>query len=311
MMDKPRVRKIEVLSHYQSQRLDNFLTRELKGVPKSHLLKIIRKGEVRVNGKRAKPDSKLQTGDLIRVPPIITRSAVDQHQPPVSQALSQKLLSSIVKETDDFIFLDKPVGLAVHAGSGHQRGVIESLRLIRTDLPYLELVHRLDKATSGILILAKKSSALKALQDIFRSGKIEKTYRAIVSGVWPEHRTECRAPLLKVTPRNEEAYSRVSQKGKPSVTEFSIIQKGAFFTELMVNLLTGRTHQIRVHTAFLGHPIVGDERYGIDKVNARAKRAGVNRMLLHCEQIAFDWKGEQVEVVVPPDQNFQKLMSIT
>jgi 23S rRNA pseudouridine955/2504/2580 synthase len=292
------VRIIEVEEDRSEQRLDNFLMYYLNNVPKSRIYRIIRKGEVRVNKKRAKPDTKLQTGDLVRVPPV-TNSAkvVDVVQP--SAGLRLSLEKAVVYEDDVMMAINKPSGLAVHGGSGLKLGLIEALRADRTEAKFLELVHRLDRDTSGIVLVAKKRKALTLMQDEFRLKKdVQKTYWCLVKGQWPTSVTKIDAPLL----RHEESKSgerRVSvhPDGKPSVTKFRLLKQFEHCAWVEAQPVTGRTHQIRVHCLEAGCPILGDDKYQDAQSEQLAKTIGLKRLFLHAAQLAIPHPVERNEMI--------------
>lgn len=275
------MRWVEVGDEHAGQRLDNFLLRECKGVPKSHLYKAIRGGEVRVNRGRVGVDYRLASGDVIRIPPW--REAQTQ------RAVVPPGKFVIVFEDDAFIVLDKPAGLAVHGGSGVSFGVIEQLRATRPQAKFLELVHRLDRDTSGLLMVAKKRSALIALHEALREGRTTKKYLALVEGQWLNQRQHIRLPLQKWTTRSGERRVRVDEAGQSAHTIVTLQQRWQDFSLLEAELRTGRTHQIRVHLAASGHAIVGDEKYGSDEVRAWVSRElKFSRMFLHAHTLALE-----------------------
>jgi 23S rRNA pseudouridine955/2504/2580 synthase len=269
------------------QRLDNFLIRELKGVPKTHVYRIIRSGEVRVNKGRAGADTRVETGDVIRLPPVR-----------VSEKIAEKLEKPaparefpILLEDEHLIAIDKPAGVAVHGGSGVSFGVIEQLRQARPAAKFLELVHRLDRETSGILLVAKKRSALTKLQDQFRERETGKTYLALVTGAWPANKKVIDVPLHKYLQADGERRVKVVAKDDPdgmrSITVVKVAQKLDGFTLLEVTIKTGRTHQIRVHLASQGHAIAGDDKYGDFELNRSLQKQGLKRMFLHAWRLTF------------------------
>ena len=265
------------------QRLDNYLLRHLKGVPKSHVYRIIRSGEVRVDGRRAQAQTRLAQGQRVRVPPVRVAEA------PVRPAIPAGPSLPVIHEDEDLLVLDKPAGLAVHGGSGVAFGVIERLRAERPGASLLELVHRLDRETSGLLMVAKRRSTLKALQDALRAGQVRKRYLALVHGLVEHPVQHVRAPLFKYLTPEGERRVRVSPEGKVA---HSIVRRlrrwpQAGYTLVEVELKTGRTHQIRVHMAHLGHPLVGDEKYGRFAANKALARAGFDRMFLHAAFLSF------------------------
>jgi 23S rRNA pseudouridine955/2504/2580 synthase len=281
---RPAVREVRVDEGSDGQRLDNFLLRLLKGVPKTHVYRVIRSGEVRVNKGRAQADTRVTCGDVIRVPPV---RLADRSEVPAAPAREFPVLF----EDEHLLAIAKPAGVAVHGGSGVSFGVIEQLRRARPDAPFLELVHRLDKETSGILLLARKRSALTRLQDQFRERDTAKVYTALVAGAWPTALKVIDLPLLKTTDAAGERHVRVQthEAARRSITLVKVVRAFGGFTLLDVTIKTGRTHQIRVHLAHHGHPIVGDPKYGDFALNRRvAKELGFARMFLHARRLAFD-----------------------
>ncbi len=283
-MDHSSVQIIHIEKDQAGQRVDNFLFSRLKGVPKSRVYRILRKGEVRVNKSRVKPEYRLQEGDQLRVPPIRTAEKKASNRP--GQALATLLKRSVIYEDDELMVLNKPAGMAVHAGSGINLGLIEALRSIYPEYRFLELVHRLDRGTSGCLLIAKKRSALRFLQDQLRAGTMEKSYLALVMGRWDKGQTKIEAPLLKVAV-GEEMLVRPHVEGKSSITHFGVIQVFSQSTLLQAKLETGRTHQIRVHAQLAGHPLAGDEKYGDRDFNQAMKVLGLKRLFLHACELSF------------------------
>jgi len=281
----PQVIYVEITEDNSDQRLDNFLITRLKGVPKSHIYRIVRKGEVRVNKGRVDVKYRLVAGDIVRIPPV--RVAERSEELYVPQGLQAALQQGILFEDEGFLIVNKPAGFAVHGGSGVSSGIIEGLRLIRPEAHFLELVHRLDKDTSGCLLIAKKRSALRKLQALFRESQIQKTYQALLSGQWARKKLIVTAPLLKNISKGGERIVVISQSGKAAETLFTRLQLFGNATLVEASPKTGRTHQIRVHAASLGHPIVGDERYGEDEVNKAFKNKGYKRMFLHAKTLRF------------------------
>ena len=276
------VRILEVTQENAQQRIDNFLRLHLKGVPKIMIYRIVRKGEVRVNKKRIKPDYKLKSGDQVRIPPV--RVAKENILPSPKLNKIAQLESSIVYEDDALLILNKPSGLAVHGGSGLDFGAIEGLRALRPQARFLELVHRLDKATSGCLLIAKKRSMLRALHEQLRNKTMNKQYLALVKGSWDKRLRTVKEPLLK---NAQNSVVKVSSEGKASETRFKIMQRYQGATLIEASPVTGRTHQIRVHTACKGHNIACDERYGDDAFSSEMKKLGLNRLFLHAAHITF------------------------
>ncbi|MDD1613915.1 MAG: 23S rRNA pseudouridine(955/2504/2580) synthase RluC [Methylococcaceae bacterium] len=281
----PQVAFVEITEDNCDQRLDNFLITRLKGVPKSHIYRIVRKGEVRVNKGRVDVKYRLVAGDIVRVPPV--RVAERSEESYVPQGLQAALQQGILYEDEGFLIVNKPAGFAVHGGSGVSSGIIEGLRLMRPEAHFLELVHRLDKDTSGCLLIAKKRSALRKLHELFRDDQVHKTYLALLSGQWARKKLVVTAPLLKNVSKGGERIVVISQSGKAAETLFKRLQLFRNATLVEASPKTGRTHQIRVHAASLGHPIVGDERYGLDEVNKVFKNKGYKRMFLHAETLKF------------------------
>ena len=297
---RTEVRKVRIDAEQAGQRIDNFLRRELPGVPKSRLYRILRRGEVRVNGGRIRPEYKLQEGDEVRVPPARIRA---EGEPP-SAKLTASLAERILFEDKRLLVIDKPSGIAVHGGSGISHGVIEMLRHARPDLHDLSLAHRLDRETSGCLVLAKKRSALRELHGRFREGTVEKNYLALVTGDWQLGEQVVDAPLLVQHRKNGERHVVVSDGGKAARTLFRLSRTFGQFSLLQCQPETGRTHQIRVHALQAGHPLAGDERYGDPEVNAMARKLGLRRLFLHAQSIAFpDDSGNELHFTAPlPDE---------
>jgi 23S rRNA pseudouridine955/2504/2580 synthase len=277
-LSKARATTVEVGEEAAAQRIDNFLLRRLKGVPKSHVYRVLRSGEVRVNSGRVKPEYRLKPGDRVRLPPIRVAE-----KPPAAKPAE----FPVVYEDDALLVVDKPAGVAVHGGSGVSFGVIESLRASRPQAKLLELAHRLDRDTSGLLIVAKKRSALVELHRMLREGEIEKVYLAVAKGRWEGKTREIRESLHKYVTAKGERRVSVREDGKAAVTQVKVLRKSADFSLLEVKLLTGRTHQIRVHLAHAGHPVVGDDKYGDFELNHRLEKAGVRRLLLHAHRLVF------------------------
>lgn len=320
----PQVTTVLVDEDSAGQRLDNFLMRHLKGVPKTHVYRIIRSGEVRVNKGRASADSRVAAGDSVRLPPVRISERVAEKAEAMAQGAQRDAPARsfpILFEDDHLLAIDKPAGVAVHGGSGVSFGVIEQLRMARPQAKFLELVHRLDRETSGILLIAKKRSALTNLQDQFRERETGKTYLALVAGRWPVNKKVLDKPLHKYLldskdggagagERRVKVVSRDDPNGMPSVTLVKVRETTATgFTLLEVTIKTGRTHQIRVHLASEGYPIAGDDKYGDFDLNKTLLRAGklpaLKRMFLHAWRLQFNHpaSGERVELlaVLPPE----------
>lgn len=279
------VQLVEIDEDNQFQRIDNFLTTKLKGVPKSMIYRIVRKGEVRVNKKRVKPEYKLAIGDVVRIPPV--RTAVKE-QNNVNLNRVSTLESHIIFEDDRIIVFNKPSGLAVHGGSGLNFGVIEGLRALRPQHQFLELVHRLDRDTSGCLLIAKKRSALRDLHEQLRNKQVDKRYHALVAGDWPSDCFKVTAPLRKNVLKSGERLVTVSEDGKPSETRFRTLRNFSKSTLIEASPITGRTHQIRVHCLHAGHPIAMDSKYGDEEFDAHLKKLKFNRLFLHAKTLSFN-----------------------
>lgn len=270
------VQILEVAPELAGQRIDNFLRNQLKGVPKTLIYRILRKGEVRVNKGRIKPEYKLQAGDLVRVPPL--RLAERDEPEPLAQGLLERLDKAIVYEDKALIVLNKPAGIAVHGGSGLSYGVIEALRQLRPDAKELELVHRLDRDTSGLLMVAKKRSMLRHLHQALRGDGVDKRYMALVRGRWETSKKQVNAPLLKNTLRSGERMVEVTEDGKEALTLFHVLRRfGEFATLVEAKPVTGRTHQIRVHARHAGHSIAGDSKYGDEEFTREIRELGGKR----------------------------------
>ena len=296
--ERQAVRLLEVTAEQAGQRLDNFVHRLLGDLPRSRVYRVIRKGEVRVNGHRAGPDTRLQAHDKIRIPPVRVRPASEVGQP--STQLLETLRTAIVHEDDNLLVIDKPSGIAVHGGSGVSFGVIEGLRALRPG-ETLELVHRLDRDTSGVLLVARNTGALRTVHALLRDGGFEKRYLALVKGKWDLGRKRIDIPLRTDLRVGGERTVRADASGKPSLSEFRPVQFfGKQATLMEVALFTGRTHQIRVHAQHAGHPVAGDEKYGDEELNAQMKVLGLDRMFLHAHSVSFDWPaGGQFSVNTP------------
>jgi 23S rRNA pseudouridine955/2504/2580 synthase len=308
--NRPQVRYVEVCSERAGQRLDNFLINEIKGVPRTLIYRILRKGEVRVNKKRAKQTYRLQEGDSVRIPPV--RVAVStQEERWVSDSLSQRLKSSVIYEDETLLIVNKPSGLAVHGGSGVSLGLIEAMRLVFPDYRHLELVHRLDRDTSGCLMLSKKRSALKYLHQQLREGHVTKRYQCLVQGRWPKRLVQVDAPLRKYERASGERVVRVSEDGKRSRTLFKVLDLYQGATLLEAQPVTGRTHQIRVHTQCSGHPIACDPKYGAQAFDGFCRERGLERLFLHAASLTLIPPGAEhpITVEAPLDDALQATLS--
>lgn len=317
-ISKDSVSLITVAEHEAGQRLDNYLIKILKGVPKSHIHRIIRAGEVRLNKKRCKPDSRIQTGDLLRIPPVRTaekqRSSENR-----AQAVPAREFT-IIYEDDVLLVIDKPAGTAVHGGSGVSFGVIEQIRRARPEARYLELVHRLDKDTSGLLMIAKKRSALVKLHEAIRNDHPKKIYLALGVGKLPNDSFHVKLPLFKYTGAQGEKMVRVSEDGQSAHTIFRVLNRFSddllhqvglsHLTLVQATLKTGRTHQIRVHLQSQQCPIAGDERYGDYQANKRLQKLGLKRMFLHAAELHLDHPltGEKLTLKAPLPQDLAQFV---
>lgn len=288
----------EVDAESQGQRLDNFLLSALKGVPRSHVYRLIRSGQVRVNSGRVRAGYRLKEGDRVRVPPVSRKASSPAHIPPDG---IQWLAERILYEDSKILVLDKPAGMAVHGGSGVPFGCIEALRSLKPSLRKADLVHRLDRGTSGCLLVAKRRSALRRLHSLLRDGRMEKRYLALVRGQWEHGRIEMDSPLAVVR-RGGESYVQVDPAGKAALSTFRVVdQFGAQATLMEIMIATGRTHQIRAHAAHAGHAIAGDERYGDASFNASLASLGLRRLFLHAHALEFVWPdSEEVFAVSAP-----------
>ena len=283
---KSTVAYFTVDTDHAGQRLDNYLLGKLKGVPRSHVYRLIRSGQVRVNKGRSRASYRLSGGDTVRVPPV--RQVPRRSDIGTDTGLAW-LEERIIAENDRFIVLDKPAGLAVHGGSGLSLGCIEALRSLRPQSPALELAHRLDRMTSGCLLVAKRRSALRTLHALFRGGAMDKRYLALVAGDWQHGAITIDAPLARM-PGAPRAKVRVRDDGKQSRSSFRLVDRfGGLASLVEARISTGRTHQIRVHAAHAGHPVAGDERYGDDDFNRRLDAMGLRRLFLHAHTLSFDW----------------------
>ncbi|MEI6720188.1 MAG: RluA family pseudouridine synthase [Betaproteobacteria bacterium] len=294
---------LEVGEESVGQRIDNFLIRNLKGVPKSHVYRILRSGEVRVNSGRIKPDYRLVDGDKVRVPPV--RVATPEARPP-----ARSLALPVVFEDDALIVIDKPSGVAVHGGSGISFGVIESLRAERPKAKFLELAHRLDRDTSGLLMVGKKRSALVELHRMLRDGEVRKDYVAIVKGRWKGGGRKIDLPLHKYVTAEGERRVSVRDDGQQAISLFKPLAAGDTASMLDIRLMTGRTHQIRVHAAHVGHPILGDDKYGDFDLNRTLVKQGVKRLFLHARQLSLSHpiSGEPLAFVSPLPPEMQRFL---
>ena len=278
------VSKYKVSQEYHGVRLDNCLISRIKGLPRTKIYSIIRKGEVRVNGSRSKPSKRLEKGDEIRIPPYsleITKKAK------VKDNARELIQKSIVFKDKDLLVINKPIGMASHGGSGIALGLIESIRQINPRFINAQLVHRLDKDTSGCIVVALKRSVLRTMHKELREGRVEKQYLAIVKGKWPEDLTTIELDLIKNAKRSGQREVKVKKGGKKSLSNFELVKYKKDLSLIKCKIITGRTHQIRVHTTYLGHPIAGDQKYGDKEFNKNLRKRGIKRMCLHSHSINF------------------------
>ena len=291
------VRMVRVDGERAGQRLDNFLLGQLKGAPKSLVYKIVRSGQVRVNGGRAKPETRLEAGDQVRIPPVRLGEQADRGSP--AKGLLEAMAASIVFEDARLLAISKPSGIASHGGSGISFGVIETLRALRPGEP-LELVHRLDRDTSGLMVVAKKRSALRELQALMREeGGISKRYLALLGGRMPDGVMSVDAPLHIGLRQGGERHVQVNDAGKPSLSHFRVLERRGGQSYCEVRIETGRTHQIRVHAQHIGHPVAGDDKYGDEAANRRLREhVGLKRLFLHAASLEFALEGGQAPYVL-------------
>jgi len=302
MKDLSNVTSIEVDAGSEGQRVDNFLMRVCKGVPRSHLYRVLRTGQVRVNSRRVDATYRLQPGDRVRIPPMRLAERTKKTVPPLELP--------VVFEDDALLVVNKPAGTAVHGGSGVSFGVIEQMRAARPQLRFLELAHRLDRETSGLLVLLKKRSALTALHAALREGRVRKEYLTLVKGAWRNDKQRVDLPLKKFLTQSGERRVSVDREGRESQTVFRKKRELADFTLLSAELLTGRTHQIRVHLTHLGFPIAGDDKYGDFELNRALAKRGLKRMFLHAGDIEFahPLSGEAVKLQVPLPEDLSRFL---
>ncbi len=308
-LEKDSVRRLKIDDDAGNQRLDNFLMARLKGVPKSRIYKLVRGGEVRINGGRVAVSYRLQPGDEVRIPPVRVATPVvtpATHLPQQGIRLSPRILY----RDDALIALNKPAGMAVHGGSGISRGVIEQLRLELPECRNMELVHRLDRETSGVLLIALKRRALVGLHAAMREGKVDKRYLVLVAGRWPNPLQHVKLPLHKRVTAEGEKRVTVRDEGQTAHTVFHRLRCFEQFTLLEAELRTGRTHQIRVHTSHLGFPIAGDDKYGDFELNKTLSRQGLKRMFLHAARLAFEHpvSGEPMQIEAPLPEDLTRFL---
>jgi 23S rRNA pseudouridine955/2504/2580 synthase len=293
------VRIVEIGPERDGQRVDNALMTMLKGVPRSLVYRILRTGQVRINGKRAKPDTRLALGDMVRIPPVRVAER-DENEAP--SGMVRSVADAVIFEDKHFLVIDKPVGIAAHGGSGVSHGAIELLRAARPN-EHLELVHRLDRDTSGVLVLAKSRSGLTGLQALIRENTVTKQYLCLMTGTPRKAKFDVNAPLLKSVMHGGERLVRVDDAGKPSLTYFKELEQYPNARLMQATLGTGRTHQIRVHAQYAGHPLAGDPKYGDEAANKRFRAMGLKRMFLHAARMSFDLDGKNYDFSSPlPDE---------
>ena len=313
-----RVRQVQVDEEHTGQRLDNFLISQLKGVPRTHIYRLLRRGEVRINKGRSRADYRIRSGDIVRIPPVRTAQSQAQLQASTQDRAQYAWLEQrILYEDEALMAVDKPSGLAVHGGSGVSLGLIEMLRRLRPQARSLELAHRLDRDTSGCLLIAKKRSVLLRLHAMLREGKVDKRYQAVLAGTWSGGTRTVTAPLRKTELSSGERRVNVDETGKESASRFRVLQRYAggeqsdFAATLVeIELLTGRTHQARVHAAHAGHPIAGDEKYGDKAFNAKARALGLRRLFLHAARLRFDHPAQErtLELEAPLPEELADLL---
>jgi 23S rRNA pseudouridine955/2504/2580 synthase len=301
------VRFLEVSEEESGQRLDNYLIRNAAGVPKTRIYRAIRKGEVRVNKGRSKVDYRVQTADVVRVPPLSVGESPTPSKP--SSAWEKRLRHAVLLDNSDLLVINKPPGMAVHGGSGVRLGLIESLRVMYPQARYLELVHRLDRDTSGLVLIAKNARVLRELHAQLRANEVDKIYWACTAGKWPAYQKSVSAPLAKTHAPSGERIVRVSPDGKRSRTEFKVIERFQQASLLEVKPISGRTHQIRVHVQHVGYPILGESKYLSDESGALTQRIGLKRLFLHAKSISFKLSGEHYELNCPIDQELESVLA--
>ncbi len=306
---KHSVKFVEINAQNAGQRIDNFLLSQLKGVPRGHIYKIIRKGEVRVNKGRIKQTYKLQYGDSVRIPPVTLEKKKELPAP--GRSLLRLIEDSIIFEDAGLLAINKPTGVAVHGGSGMSYGIIEAIRILKPDEKFLELIHRIDKDTSGCLLIAKKRSTLLGIQDLLRNRQTDKRYLALLCGVPDFTQTKVTAPLLREALKSGERFVRVDAKGKESTSFFKIISSFNDAALAEIKIVTGRTHQIRVHAKYLGHNVVGDRKYSNYACNQRHQHKGLKRLFLHASQVSFLYPetGKTLTIKAPLSADLEYFLS--
>ena len=307
--DRQASRQICIDIGHEGQRIDNYLVTILKGVPKSRVYRLLRKGEVRVNKGRIKPGYRLKKGDIVRIPPLVMGIRQEQQCP--SAKLSDLILGAILYEDEDMLILDKPSGIAVHGGSGIRVGVIETLRVLRPDIPDLELVHRLDRATSGCLMFAKNRRTLLRLHTLLRENAVDKRYLTLLKGRWHKGEQRIDIALSKNRLQSGERMVHQDDSGKMASSYFYPIKVSSEASLMAVKLMTGRMHQIRVHAAQIGHPVAGDDKYGDRDFNRQMRKSGLSRLFLHAHRIEFelDDKPRKITVQAPLAEDLRKCLA--
>tara|TARA_B100000131_G_scaffold52564_1_gene47289 strand:- start:6015 stop:6929 length:915 start_codon:yes stop_codon:yes gene_type:complete len=292
-----QVSNYKVGPEYEGVRLDNCLISKLKGLPRAKIYSIIRKGEVRINKSRSKPSYRLQINDIIRIPPYTVKPKINKKASDINK---DKIIHSIMRVEKDFLILNKPAGIACHGGSGISLGLIETIRQLDKNYREAQLVHRIDKDTSGCLVVALKKQILREFHKEIRDKHVDKIYSAVVKGKWPKNLNKIQLSLKKESLKSGERFVQVNKKGKFSETEFELISSGKSNSLVKAKIITGRTHQIRVHSKYKGHPIVGDTKYGDPLYNKELQLTGLNRMLLHAKSIKFSNMGIEQSAPLPP-----------
>ena len=308
MTDNPpkQVRFLDVAEEEAGQRLDNYLLRHTEGVPKTRVYRAIRKGEVRVNKGRSKPEYRMQVGDMVRVPPWAELDTPPTATP--SKLWEKRIRAAVLLDHPDFLAINKPTGLAVHGGSGVRLGLIESLRTLFSECRYLELVHRLDRDTSGVVLVAKNAVTLRALHDQLRNDQVDKRYAALVAGKWPAYQKSVSAPLAKRHTPSGERIVKVAADGKTSKTDVNVLERLPGATLIEAKPITGRTHQIRVHAMHTGYPILGDSKYETDLSRQLASEVNLKRLFLHARAISFNLGGERYQLSCPLDAELESVL---
>jgi 23S rRNA pseudouridine955/2504/2580 synthase len=300
------VRLVTVDEESSGQRLDNFLLRHARGVPRTRIYRALRKGEVRVNKGRSRAEYRVVAGDQVRIPPLRQAAAGTAGAAPAR--LAERVVRQIVHEDDDLLVIDKPSGLAVHGGSGLSFGLIETLRQQRPDARYLELVHRLDRDTSGLILIAKRAAVLRELHRQLREKHVDKRYLALVAGQWPQRQVRVEAPLEKNVLLSGERMVKVSAEGKRAITEFRVIERFGRATLVEARPITGRTHQIRVHALHAGCPLLGDDKYQTQASAQLTQELGLKRLFLHAASLDFTLFEQPLHLEAPLDRTLEGIL---